>query len=317
MGGGQQVMRCDGGAQRLDRWLADQQGFGSRAKAKETILSGKVDVDGHTVGAAELGAALPDGAEVVVHWNRPGTRPATAKARDALGELGMRILYEDADVVVVDKPAGLLTDTVGAEQASRDSAAAQVGAWLRRLHQEAYVVHRIDRDTSGVVVFARTPAAHATLREAFATHVPERTYWAAVQGVPAPEGTWVHPMKWDHEALRQRIVPPDTEGAVEARASWTVREAFDDAAILEVRLDTGRRNQIRVHLQAVGHPLLGETQYLVRGQRPRHARRDVERQALHAWKLTFPHPADGRPIRVEAPLPEELARLTRRLRTKR
>ncbi|HMV68938.1 MAG TPA: RluA family pseudouridine synthase, partial [Myxococcota bacterium] len=248
-----------------------------------------------------------------IRWNAPGSGLARRKGEAGLTRAGLRVLYEDTDVIAVDKPPGLLTDVADSAQAKeRDSVKKRLHAYLKPRGREPQVCHRIDRDTSGVVLFATQERVGEALRDQFAKHEPERTYWLAVHGVPEPrEGTWEDWMMWDKGRLLQRVVGPDVPGAMLARAHYRVVQAFADAAILEVRLDTGRRNQIRVHACERGHPLLGERLYLPRGFRP--GRWALPRQALHARSVVFRHPVTGVTIKVEAPLPPDLEVLVRRL----
>jgi 23S rRNA pseudouridine1911/1915/1917 synthase len=174
-------------------------------------------------------------------------------------------------------------------------------------------VHRIDRDTSGVVVFARRADAQARLKEQFRRREPERVYLAVVHGVPAPEqGTWRDVLAWDADDLIQRTTTAADARGREARSEYRVAERFGGASLVEVRLITGRRNQIRMQAGLHGHPLVGEQQYL-----PGDAsiRIDFSRQALHAFRLGLAHPVSRRPLRFEAPLPADLLALLSRLRS--
>jgi 23S rRNA pseudouridine1911/1915/1917 synthase len=311
--GGTERIRCETGAERLDRLLADQPSVGTRRRAREALESGKITLDGRVVTAEEGGLPVPAGATVEIHWTRPGTSRAAVRSQRGLDTVGLRILFEDRDVVVVDKPPGLLTDTAGEQQKDRDSVVKRLGAWLQARGGEALVCHRIDRDTSGVVVLARHAKAHEKLREAFGSHVPERTYLAFVHGVVSPaEQAWTDVMRWDRKRLLQVPCGLDAPGAMEARASATVLATWRDASLLEVRLDTGRRNQIRLQASLRGHPLVGERLYLPADDRK--ARRVAfPRQALHAWKVAFPHPSTGGRVEVEAPIPPDLVALRQRL----
>jgi 23S rRNA pseudouridine1911/1915/1917 synthase len=304
-------LSCPEGASRLDRWLAGFPSVGSRRRASEVIETGKVAIGERVVTAEEAGLPVPAGATVTISWNRRGSSKRAAESDRRLAGVGLRILYEDRDVVAVDKPPGLLTDTVGPGQADRDSVVKRVHDWLKPRGGEAYVCHRIDRDTSGAVVLACNPAAHEKLREAFAQHVPERVYLAFVHGVIGPnEATWEDVMRWDRDRLRQTPCPAGTPGSMLARAHMRVVARYADATLIEVRLDTGRRNQIRLQASLRGHPLIGERIYLPFTDKRKAA---FPRQALHAWKVSFPHPGEGRKVAVESPLPGDLAALRQRL----
>lgn len=300
--------------ERLDKVLASDPSVGSRRRAREAVETGKVFVDGRIVTPEEAGLPLPIGAVVEVRWNAPGTSMAKKKGEAGLTASGLRILFQDDDVVAVDKPPGLLTDTASVQQArERDSVRKRLGALLRASHREAYVCHRIDRDTSGVVLFATNEQYGQRLREQFANHQPERIYWCAVHGVvPGDAGVWVDSTRWDTGRLKLMNAAPQVPGAMPTRASWKVVERFANATVLEVQLDTGRRNQIRLQAANRGHPLIGERIYLPRGFDIGSLR--VPRQALHARRVGFVHPRTGKPVVVESPLAGDLVALVAGLR---
>jgi 23S rRNA pseudouridine1911/1915/1917 synthase len=276
------------------------------------VERGKVTVGDRVVSPEEHGLPLPPGAVVAIAWNRPGTSGRAATADRRFADTGLRILHEDEDVVVVDKPPGLLTD-VAPGQADRDSVRKRLDARLavKRPGAHALVCHRIDRDTSGCVVFALHPAAHAIVREQFANHEPERTYAAFVRGtLDPPSGAWEDWMRWDPSRMRQVPAHPGGD-AVLASARYRTVASGADLSELEVRLRTGRRNQIRLHLQLRGHPLVGERIYLPPAWR--HLPAGFPRQALHAARVVFRHPTTGRPVDVSSPLPPDLQALEARL----
>lgn len=311
MSGGVENLVCREGATRLDRWLSEQPSIGSRRRAREVIESGKVKVDGRPVTVQEAGLPVSIGCTVQIAWNERGTSKRATETDKRLTGVGLRILHEDRDVVAVDKPPGLLTDTVGKQQSKRDSVAKRLDDWLKPRGGRAYVCHRIDGDTSGVVVLACHEKAHEKLREAFATHVPQRTYLTFVHGViEGDEHTWEDLMRWDRERVRQVPCTSEQPGAVLARAKVKVLARYADATLLQVDLDTGRRNQIRLQASLRGHPLVGERIYLPHGDR---APTSFPRQALHAWKVVFPHPSEGKDVAVESPLPADLTALRQRL----
>lgn len=298
---------------RIDAWLAGQASVGSRRRAREALESGKVAVDGRTLTGAEAGLPVPAGAEVVLSWSRPGTGLRGVRASKGMADVGLRVLYEDPTLIAVDKPAGLLTVAADQKQrAQRDTVQKRLDALLAPRNQKALACHRIDGDTSGVVLFAKDPRVHARVRELFSDHVPERVYLCIVDGHPdGEEGTWEDWMRWDQRRLRQLVARPNAGGAVLASAHWKVAERFPRGAMLEVRLHTGRRNQIRLHLGTRGMPLVGERIYLPERSSEPHL--DWARQGLHAWKLSLPHP-EGGDLSVESPLPPDLQALVSALR---
>jgi 23S rRNA pseudouridine1911/1915/1917 synthase len=225
----------------------------------------------------------------------------------------LHILYEDDALIVVDKPPGLLSVPLE-RRSDASSAFEQLENHLRpRGKRRPLVVHRIDRDTSGLVVFARSARAQEQLKEQFRRREPERVYLAVVYGHPHPaEGTWRDHLLWDSKALIQKRTRPGDPHAKEAISDYRVLERFPDVSLIEVRLRTGKRNQIRIQAGLRGHTLVGESRYLP--QSGTAAPIAFNRQALHAYRLTFRHPVDGRPLSFEAPIPADLADLLKRVR---
>jgi 23S rRNA pseudouridine1911/1915/1917 synthase len=303
----------DRAGQRIDKFLADQPSVGSRKRARQAIETGKVSVDGRPVPASGASTALTAGALVTVNWTRPGSAWNRAKADRGLTEAGLSVLYEDDVLVAVDKPPGLLTDTATHRQSrERDSVRRRMHEWLSGQGQGAHIVHRIDRDTSGVVLVARAAAAGELLREQFRQRTPERVYRALVWGIP-PEGPWADGMAWDRRHRRQVSKPAGARGATLATATCRVVQRFGHlASEIEVTLESGRRNQIRLQAQLRGCPLLGETQYLPDDWRPPR-RLDVPRQCLHALRLGVVHPQREDPLVIEAPLPADYLRVAQEL----
>jgi 23S rRNA pseudouridine1911/1915/1917 synthase len=223
------------------------------------------------------------------------------------------IISEDDHVIVVNKPAGLLTVRL-----ERNPGVPSVAERLEerfRSHgkRRPFVVHRIDQDSSGLVVFAKDALTQRALMNQFKRREPERVYMAIVHGHPAPHaGTWRDDIVWDTKALIQKIARPGDPGAEEAISDYRVVERLREASLLEVRLHTGRRNQIRIQAAVRGHSLIGERRYVSPGDRPDSVR--FGRHALHAWRLTLRHPRDGRPLQLEAPLPPDFLDLLAQLR---
>jgi len=241
---------------------------------------------------------------VVLDVNRPAVR--TARSRFAR-------LYEDDHVLVLDKPAGLLTVPADREGApGEDTVLARVREYMeRRRGTRGYVgpLHRLDRDTSGALAVALSREAHEAGRELFGAHGFERRYLALVHGSPAADvGTIDAPIADAYVGGRRRLATAG-EPSRPAVTHFVVREHFGTAAaLLELTLETGRQHQIRLHLQRLGHPVLGDRVYGPAGGPP------APRQMLHAWRLAFPHPITGARIAVEAPVPEDFSKVMRRLR---
>ncbi len=300
----------DGAGLRLDKFLAAADRLGSRARAGAAIDRGKVFVNDAEVAVGGGATRLASGDRVRLWMDRPGSATRRLGPRQ-LGEL--HILYEDAALIVLNKPPGLLVVPLEGQR-DTSSVSEQIEDHLRsHRRQRPLVVHRIDRDTSGLVVFAKHGAAQARLKEQFKRREPERIYRAVVYGhLAAPAGTWRDALVWDRTALMQRKAHPRDPRAKEAISEYQVVETFRDASLIEVRLVTGKRNQIRIQARLRGHALVGERRYVVGPERL--CPIPFPRQALHAYRLAFQHPDDGRPLAFEAPLPDDLAALIARLR---
>lgn len=295
---------------RLDKFLASADRLGSRARGVAALERGKVFLNGAEAGVEDAPRRLAAGDLVRVWMDRPGS----ARRRPDPVETGdLSILYEDDALLVLNKPAGLLAVPLE-RQRDAPSVYDHIKEHLRgRGKRRPFVVHRIDRDTSGLVVFAKDAHAQERLKEQFKRREPERVYWAVVYGHPRPPaGTWRDRLVWDRKALIQKETHPRDPRGREAISDYRVIETFRGASLVEVRLRTGKRNQIRIQARLRGHTLVGEKRYVF-GPEPL---RPIAfpRQALHAYRLTFRHPSDGRSLSFEAPLPADLADLVARLR---
>jgi 23S rRNA pseudouridine1911/1915/1917 synthase len=303
---------------RLDRWLAVRTDAGSRRRATEWIARGKVYVNGQAADAAHAAHKVAAGQLVGVWMDRPGSsKPVDRSVRDVRDLLS--VLHEDDSIVVVDKPAGLLVEPLPRRDGEEPTLLDLLADYYRHAPRaRSYVVHRIDRDTSGVVLFARTPAARDALKSQFRQRTPERVYLAVALGRPTPTtGSWRDMLAWDQSSLRQRKAHGKDSRASGAEARYEVTERFADAALLEVQLVTGKRNQIRVQAAMRGHPLLGERQYRFGAPPEPPTLPHIDRQALHAWKLGFIHPTAGRRVTYTSPLPDDFVALLAALRRRR
>jgi 23S rRNA pseudouridine1911/1915/1917 synthase len=221
----------------------------------------------------------------------------------------LKIAYEDADLIVIDKPVGLVVHP-GAGQPDRTLLNALLAhapslAGVPR----AGIVHRLDKDTSGLLVVAKTVAAQASLVEQLASRSMRRAYLALVQGDPPASGVIDAPVGRDPRARTRMAV---THRGKPSRTSYRVVERFGAAALVECRLDTGRTHQIRVHFQHIRHPLIGDTVYR-RGTRHGIA---FPRQALHAAELSLTHPSSRKAMTWRSPLPKDMQRLLDELRAR-
>jgi 23S rRNA pseudouridine1911/1915/1917 synthase len=283
---------------RLDRFLAEP--MGSRAQAQTAIDAGRVQVDGQIRPKRHLMAV---GERVVVAAD--AAAPAELAGEPAVP---FRIAYEDDDLLIIDKPPGLVvhparghrTGTLAQALAGRVAG----GEDARR----AGIVHRLDRDTSGLLVVARNDEVHRRLKDLLASRRLHREYLALVDGhPPARTGTIDAPIGRDR---RDRVLMSiDTDEPREARTHFEIERLLPAASLLRVRLETGRTHQIRVHLAAIGHPVCGDPQYGTAGEY------GLERQFLHAARLAFEHPVTGEPVDVVSPLPEDLAAALRAAET--
>lgn len=294
---------------RLDKFLAAPERAGSRGRAASALERGKVLVNGHEVGTDAAAHRLAPGDVVRLWMDRPGS--AKAPTRATIGDL--HIVYEDEALLVIDKPAGLLAVPLPRREAAPSVYAVLEQHLRRRGRRRPHVVHRIDRDTSGLVVFAKDPAAQLDIKAQLRRREPERVYLAVVYGHPDPAaGTWRDHIVWDDEALIQKETHPRDPRAREAISEYRTIERFRDAALIEIRLTTGKRNQIRLQARLHGHTLVGERRYVFGPERLRPI--DFPRQALHAFRLALTHPRDGRQLRFEAPVPADMKSLIDRLR---
>ena len=222
-------------------------------------------------------------------------------------------MYEDSALLVLNKPAGLLAVPLDRRGDARSVYDELKRDPATRGRARPFVVHRIDRDTSGLVVFAKHATAQKRLRDQFKRHEPERVYLAVVYGRPSPpSGTWRDTLVWDDTALIQKETHPRDPRGKEAISRYEVIESFDGASLVEVRLVTGKRNQIRIQARLRGHTLVGEQRYVYGPDTLRPIA--FPRQALHAYRLAFAHPVDGRPMQFEAPIPADMQELLARLR---
>jgi 23S rRNA pseudouridine1911/1915/1917 synthase len=281
---------------RLDKLVSERFGL-SRRTAQEAVRRGQVDLAGQP--CLEPGREVQADASVAYAPNRP--RPEVAARR-------LRVLYEDAQILVIDKPAGLLTQPTAARE--RDTLLERAGRYLARTRGtvKPYVgmVHRLDRDTSGVILLVCTPTALRPFQALFRTHAIERRYLAAVEGILQPTRRTIDlPIVADRGDGR-RGTPRNGEKGTPAVTHYEVLEYFGSAAsLVACHLETGRTHQIRIHLAEIGHPVIADAVYKAHARRP--FRFPFVRHALHAQALGFVHPISGLTLRIEAPLPLDLA----------
>ncbi|MBK8456595.1 MAG: RluA family pseudouridine synthase [Phyllobacteriaceae bacterium] len=317
----------DAAGRRLDQWLAETlKPDYSRSRLQALARAGALSIDGVVV--ADPGRKLKGGEALLL------ALPEAEAAEPAGENLPLTILHEDADLIVIDKPAGLVV-----HPGAGNPAGTLVNALIHHCGDSLSgiggvkrpgIVHRLDKDTSGVMVVAKNDRAHRALAEAFADHgrdgVLERAYLALVWGIPdRAEGVIEAPLgRASADRTLRAVVRHTHPDARQAVTHWRRMERFGDAAALvECRLETGRTHQIRVHMAHFGHPLIGDPDYgqgfrTKANRLPEPLRGRVTafpRQALHARLLAFAHPADGRLMRFETDPPADLADLIAGFRT--
>lgn len=302
-----------GSGARLDKALAEATGL-SRARVQGLIDEGRVDVAGKTATSASMkvGAGAPF--RIIL----AAAMPAEAQAED----IPLTIAYEDAHLIVVDKPAGMVV-----HPAVGNITGTLVNALLHHCRGNLSgingvarpgIVHRIDKDTSGLIVVAKSDAAHEGLAVQFAAHTVHRRYIAVCAGHPSPaEGTIDARIgRSDADRKKMTVLPNNSSRGKSAVTHYTVIERLETSAVIECRLETGRTHQVRVHCASIGHPLLGDPAYgrTPKSLRPLLERLGFARQALHAAELGFIHPLTGEMVQFRSNLPADMAELIDQLR---
>ncbi len=313
--------------ERLDRFLgqaAAARGLAlSRTRIKALIEAGEVTVDGLT--ATDPAARLWPGANI--RLTPPPPEDAAAKGED----LPLDIVFEDDALIVIVKPAGLVVHPAPGhgEGTLVNALIGHCGDSLSGIGgvRRPGIVHRLDKDTSGLIVAAKTDAAHRGLAALFADHGRsgslEREYLALVWGRPDGQaGTVDAPIARDPRRRDRMGIARDEERGRHAVTHWRLVETLGAASLIACRLETGRTHQIRVHMASIGRPILGDPVYgagfktkaALLSEPARAALEALGRQALHAATLGFEHPITGEPLRLESPPPEDFARLVEALR---
>lgn len=297
---------------RLDKWLAEAAPALSRSRLKALILDGRVSLDGATI--VDPSIRVKPAQHGVIDL------PAATPALPVPQNIPLTVVYEDDDLIVIDKPAGMVVHPApGSPDGTLVNALLyHCGNRLSGIGgvRRPGIVHRIDKDTSGLLVVAKSDRAHHGLSAQFADKSAERAYWALVWGCPLPRAGEVEGNIGRSPQNRQKMALLRNGGKPALTRFRTLQSLCGDAvALIECRLATGRTHQIRVHLTHIGHGLIGDPMYgagrRVRGL-PTEARAAAEafpRQALHAWLLGFTHPVSGEQMRFESPMPDDMAAL--------
>ena len=308
MGEGKVITGTIGGGTRLDKALADASGL-SRERVKALMAEGLVSLDGNPVTQASAKAVEGMRFRIAV----PEAAPAAAKAQD----IPLVIVFEDEHLIVIDKPAGMVV-----HPAAGNPDGTLVNALLHHCADglsgiggvaRPGIVHRIDKDTSGLLVVAKSDAAHEGLARQFADHSLERAYLAVCNGHPAPPAGTISGRVGRSDANRKKMaaLPKDSSRGKHAVTHYKTLERLNGCALVECRLETGRTHQVRVHLSSIGHSLLGDSLYGRPNSqvRPVLQRLGFRRQALHAAILGFIHPVTGDKLRFASDLPTDMKEL--------
>jgi 23S rRNA pseudouridine1911/1915/1917 synthase len=292
--------------QRLDKALAEASGL-SRERIKALMGRGRVLLDGKPAAQASFKPAAGTAFAITV----PAITPDEAQAED----IPLNVVFEDEHLIVIDKPAGLVV-----HPAVGNYDGTLVNALLHHCQGQLSgiggvarpgIVHRIDKDTSGLLVVAKSDVAHEGLARQFEDHSIERAYLALVGGNPLPPaGTVTGAIARSNSDRKKMALVKDGRGK-HAVTHYATLERFTGAALVECRLETGRTHQVRVHMTALGHPLLGDPSYgrTPTKLKPLLAEHNFARQALHAAILGFVHPVTGANLRFESPLPADMEAL--------
>ena len=312
MGGEISILTGTVGEGRLDSAIAAAMPDLSRARVQALLVENALFIDGEPVtdGSTKKFAGRSFSLSI------PAPRPDKAEAQD----IALIVVYEDDHLLIVDKPAGLVV-----HPAAGHPNGTLVNALLHHCRgklsgiggvERPGIVHRIDRDTSGLLVVAKSDKAHEGLAKLFAAHDIERRYLAIVSGIPAPPAGTVRTQIGRSPTNRKKMaVLPDNKGK-HAVTHFKTEERFKSTALVSCTLETGRTHQVRVHMAHIGHPLIGDSVYSNR-QNPYRIgpnQSKFERQALHAAVLGFIHPINGETMRFKSRLPEDMQLLLSELR---
>jgi 23S rRNA pseudouridine1911/1915/1917 synthase len=346
------VVPPEAAGQRLDQFLTSQMAGVSRSRVQLLLEQGDVVVDGERLKAS----SKLRGGELIAITGEPRPAPLKAIAED----IPLDVVFEDADLAVIDKPAGMMVHAGSGQSEDARNRGTLVNALLHRFKSLSTgsgpgsgelrpgIVHRLDKDTSGLIIVARNDRAHAALAAMFSARQVKKTYIALVHGaVERPKGTITAAIGRDPVRRTRMTTRGKEEGREEGRSAVShyevvrrVATRFGKFTLVRVRIETGRTHQIRVHMASIGHPVVGDTLYGAAGQLtdqgavqagqskaggpkaagPKAARRKAEpeklrlgRNFLHAAELEFTHPISGKPVSLASPLPEALDAFLKRL----
>ncbi len=291
---------------RLDLFLASKAGVKSRASAQKAIKRKRVCVNGKTVSKPSLRLSGGDRVSLIEE----------KRAVDALseehGNLRLGVLYEDDACMVIDKPRGIAVHPGSGMKEGEETILGSLRS-LFSLHSLPFsapevLAHRLDKDTTGCLLVAKTPQAHLVLQRQFHDRKVEKRYLALVSGVPSPRAAIIDASIGRHTGDRTKMSVLQATKSRSARTTYRTVASGGGIALLTLDLHTGRTHQIRVHLKSIGHPVLGDRKYGNKDSSALGERLDIRFLCLHAWKLAFVSPT-GKNVHVTSPLPGEFARV--------
>ncbi|SFH69918.1 RluA family pseudouridine synthase [Pisciglobus halotolerans] len=274
------------GESELLPFLLEQKIKSSRNATKSILSRGQVKVDGKTI--TQHNAVLKPGQEIEIIENKEMQRKSEL--------MGIRILYEDQDLIVIDKEAGILS--VAAKHPNEWTAHYQLSLYVKDKNprNRVFVVHRLDRDTSGVMMFAKNEKAKRILQDNWKKMVTERIYTAMVEGEPAKKEDTIDSWLSENKAFKVYSSPKDN-GGKRAVTHYHVAQTNGNYSLLTLTLETGRKNQIRVHLSDIGHPIVGDKKYGAQTN-------PLKRLGLHATTIKFKHPTSGKLMQFHSAVPK-------------
>ncbi len=286
---------------RLDQFLAHESGIKSRTKAKKLIEEGRVKVNGKLV--LKVSATIRGGDKVEYTLFEGASVPSEDHS-----PLALPILFEDDDCFVIDKPAGVAVHP-GSGMKKDEVTILSALRPLFKARSLPYspteiLVHRLDKDTTGCLLIAKTPEVHLKLQKQFQDRSVAKTYLAIVAGVPKPASAMIDAPIGRHGGARTKMAVHRSVKSRSATTTYRTVKKSKEAALLECDLHTGRTHQIRVHLTAIGHPLLGDETYATKVSKQLSEEYGIRRVCLHAWKLSFE--SEGKKMNIEAPIPSSL-----------
>ncbi|MBO9702437.1 MAG: RluA family pseudouridine synthase [Sporocytophaga sp.] len=275
----------------LMKFLIEMLPHKSRTHIKSLLAHKQVYVDGKQV--SQFNTSLTVGQEVTI---------GKGDNRTEVNLPGIKIMYEDKDLIVINKAEGLLS--IATENGTDDTAYSLLSKYLKAQHysNRIFVVHRLDRDTSGVMMYAKSQHVQELLQEAWNTNVTERTYLAIVHGIPEKEKDTISSYLRESKAYKVHSSRVSVPGGEKAITHYETVTSTDNYSLVKVNLETGKKNQIRVHMQDIGHPIIGDKKY-GSTQNP------IKRLGLHAWVLAFTHPTTKKELRFQTELPGKFRKI--------